>query len=225
MLFTSTLLSCCYTLDMYLLRLLSRIGSELASMLKEPLVGASRAISMLHEHELLGIVFQLPLGVAIGGWDDAKMGMDVRDDRLWDMRRCCSASVTTILAAQLSVEEQRILLLSTMLHPLSGCYTTNKKSRQESLPYSIARDATTFRIKDAVDVQVVLEAAAGLRAMVDTVLELGRDGDRLQSEEQQRYRRLRRDMGLMLLKAKSSWRPALCTAAKFKKYRRNNTAR
>ena len=54
-----------------------------------------------------------------------------------------------------------------------------------------------------MDVQVVLEAAAGLRAMVDTVLELGRDGDRLQSEEQQRYRRLRRDMGLMLLKAKS----------------------
>ena len=105
--------------------------------------------------------------------------------------------------AQLSVEEQRILLLSTMLHPLSGCYTTNKKSRQESLPYSIVKDATKFRIKDAVDVQVVLEAAAGLRAMVDTVLELRRDGDRLQSEEQQRYRRLRRDMGLMLLKAKS----------------------
>ena len=89
-----------------------------------------------------------------------------------------------------------------MLHPLSGCYTTKKKSRQESLPYSIVKDATKFRIKDAVDVQVVLEAAAGLRAMVDTVLELGRDGDRLQSEEQQRYRRLRRDMGLMLLKAK-----------------------
>ena len=111
--------------------------------------------------------------------------------------------------AQLSVEEQRILLLSTMLHPLSGCYTAKKKSRQESLPYSIVKDATTFRIKDAVDVQVVLEAAAGLRAMVDTVLELGRDGDRLQSEEQQRYRRLRRDMGLMLPKAKSSWRFSL----------------
>jgi hypothetical protein len=52
---------------MYLLRLSFRIGSELASMLKELLVGASRAISMLHEHELLGNVFQLPLGVAIGG--------------------------------------------------------------------------------------------------------------------------------------------------------------
>jgi hypothetical protein len=27
----------------------------------------------------------------------------------------------------LSVEEQKILLLSTMLYPLSDCYTTNKK--------------------------------------------------------------------------------------------------
>jgi hypothetical protein len=93
---------------MYLLRLSFKIGSELATMLKEPLVGASRAISMLHEHELLGIIFQLPLGVAIGGWDDVKMGMDVRHDRLWDMsmrrvkcmEEALSASVTTILCTR-----------------------------------------------------------------------------------------------------------------------------
>jgi hypothetical protein len=64
--------------------------------------------------------------------------MDVRDDRLWDMsmrRVKCMEEVLQRFSdhdsvhAQLLVEEQRILLLSTMLHPLSGCYTTNKKSR------------------------------------------------------------------------------------------------